>query len=79
MVFFFSSLLKSVDPFASQKEESYKAVLPQITSLAHFLFELIHKPHRDTRMEFEHLLLVSVYALITSPFICMYVRATTIV
>lgn len=57
---FFSSNLKSVDPFASKKEDSYIAVLPQVTSLAHFLLELLRKPHKDTRLEFEHLLLVGV-------------------
>lgn len=57
---FSSSLLKDLDPFAIQKEESYRAVLPHTISLAHFLVTLTHKPHKDTRMEFEHLLLVSV-------------------
>lgn len=56
----FSSLLKDLDPFAIQKQDSYRVVLPQITSLVHFLLKLTHKPQRDTRMEFEHLLLVSV-------------------
>lgn len=65
VITFFSSILKGVDPFASQKENSYRAVLPQVTSLAHFLVELLHKPHKDTRLEFEHLLLVSVPLLPT--------------
>ena len=52
-----------MDPFSSQKQESFEVVLPQLKSLAQFLLELIHKPHKphkDTRMEFEHLLLVSI-------------------
>lgn len=56
-----SSILKSVDPFASKKEDSYRAVLPQVTSLAHFLLELLRKPHKDTRLEFEHLLLLCLW------------------
>ena len=57
---FISSLLKDVDPFASQKQESFRAVLPQLKSLARFVLELLNKPHKDTHMEFQHLLLVSV-------------------
>ena len=49
-----------MDPFASQKQESFKAVLPQLKSLARFVLELLNKPHKDTQMEFQHLLLVSV-------------------
>lgn len=67
---FFSSILKSLDPFASKKEDSYRAVLPQVTSLAHFLLELINKPHKDTRLEFEHLLLVSFPSLLKIVFMC---------
>lgn len=69
LITFFSSILKSVDPFASKKEDSYRAVLPQVTSLAHFLLELLRKPHKDTRLEFEHLLLVSVPLVPNS---CLY-------
>lgn len=67
----FSSILKSVDPFVSQKEESYRAVLAQVTSLAHFLLELLRKPHKETRLEFEHLLLVSVPSLPTLLMVCI--------
>lgn len=48
-----------MDPFASQKQESFGAVLPQLKSLARFVLELLQKPHKDTNMEFQHLLLVS--------------------
>ena len=54
-----SSHLKDIDPFDSQKEKSYQAALSHITSLVRFINDLIHRPQRDMRMEFEHLLLVS--------------------
>lgn len=56
-----STLLKDIDPFSNQKEESFKAMLPQITSMAKFLCELIHKSNRDMRMEFEHLVLLCLW------------------
>ena len=55
-----SSLLKDVDPFASQKQDSFRAILPQLKTLASFVLELLNKQNQDTRMEFQHLLLVSI-------------------
>ena len=54
----FSSILKDLDPFSSQKQDSFKAFLPQLCSLAHFLLNLLQRSHKDTHMEFQHLLLV---------------------
>lgn len=54
-----SSLLKSLDHFAIQKNDSFKAVLPQVTSLASFVLPMLNTPQKDTQMEFQHLLLVS--------------------
>lgn len=59
-----STFLKDFDPFAAQKEASFRSSLPQITALIGYLSRLIgqskHSPS-ELRVEFEHLLLLCLW------------------
>ena len=63
--------MKDFDPFSAQKESTFVSSLPQITAVAKYLNGALSKPNvqnqdiKDLRTEFEHLLLVNNYYILS--------------